>query len=243
MGSFSWNRADNVKKGEAENIYGGCKFKFLIPKEFGGGFIVDTYQDYGYLGSRSKDDPKYDMYELLAFWNAEKVVPMSTSSTVIYKRFEVGETVTLRARDEQLEDVFVLGGQHFVISKVLFSSKKSYDGRVFLLEGVDGLAFTIDDFERETRYMPNPVAGLKFEGDEMPRMPERGIHTSHNRSLGIHLCYPHDGNNTRDGHIACVDGLKYPLKLVSVDFEGTYEDCPNPSYSDPDQGFHPRRRK
>ena len=43
--------------------------KFLIPKEFGGGFIKDKYQDYGYLGTKENGEPKYDMYELLAFWN------------------------------------------------------------------------------------------------------------------------------------------------------------------------------
>ena len=65
MGSFSWMRADRLTK--VGNIYDGCPFKCLIPKEFGGGFIKDHYQDYGYLGA----DEKYDMYELLAFWNHE----------------------------------------------------------------------------------------------------------------------------------------------------------------------------
>lgn len=67
MGSFSWNKADNLTN--IENVAYGTSFKFLIPQEFGGGFIKDTYQDYGYLGTKEDGEPKYDMYELQAFWN------------------------------------------------------------------------------------------------------------------------------------------------------------------------------
>jgi hypothetical protein len=67
MGSFSWNKADKLTA--IENIAEGASFKFLIPKEFGGGFIKDVYQDYGYLGVKEDGEPKYDMYEILAFWN------------------------------------------------------------------------------------------------------------------------------------------------------------------------------
>lgn len=68
MGSFSWLRAD-VTTNKA-NIVEGDKFACLIPKEFGGGYIVDNYRDYGYLYD-SKNKVKYDMYELLAFWNKD----------------------------------------------------------------------------------------------------------------------------------------------------------------------------
>lgn len=71
MGSFSWDKADKLTL--IENVAHGSKFKFLIPQEFGGGFIKDTYQDYGYLGTKEDGNPKYDMYELLAFWNGEDV--------------------------------------------------------------------------------------------------------------------------------------------------------------------------
>ncbi len=64
MGSFSWNKADDLTK--VENIAYDKPFKFLIPKEFGGGFIKDYYQDYGSLTNGNKT---YDMYELLAIWN------------------------------------------------------------------------------------------------------------------------------------------------------------------------------
>ena len=70
MGSFSWLRAD--KETKVKNVAYGKKFKFLIPQEFGGGSITDTYQDYGYLGTNENGEPKYDMYELLAFWNGCK---------------------------------------------------------------------------------------------------------------------------------------------------------------------------
>lgn len=70
MGSFSWNKADDLT--QVENVAYCHSFKFLIPKEFGGGFIRDKYQDYGYLGTKENGEPKYDMYELLAFWNDVK---------------------------------------------------------------------------------------------------------------------------------------------------------------------------
>jgi hypothetical protein len=143
MGSFSWNKADNLT--QIENVAYDTRFKFLIPKEFGGGFVKDTYQDYGYLGAKEDGEPKYDMYELLAFWNGA-------------------------------ED-------------------------------------------------------LKFDG-ERPLMKEIDEHTDTNRGKGINIgCYDND-----------IDKLKYPLKLVSASFKGTYEDLSRPSYGDPDQGFFSRKR-
>jgi len=144
MGSFSWNKADKLTA--IENIACGSSFKFLIPKEFGGGFIKDKYQDYGYLGTKENREPKYDMYELLAFWNK--------------------------------------------------------------------------------------VEGLKYKG-EFPLMKEIDDDTYDNRRLGIDIgCY--------DGQIS---KLKYPLKLVSASFDGTYEDLETCSFGDPDQGFFSRKRK
>ena len=72
MGSFSWNRADDLTN--IENVAAGTTFKFLIPAEFGGGFIKEKYQDYGFLGRKSDNSHKYDMYELLAQWNAPDLV-------------------------------------------------------------------------------------------------------------------------------------------------------------------------
>lgn len=142
MGSFSWNKADKLTA--IENVAYGAPFKFLIPKEFGGGFIKDKYQDYGYLGVKEDGEAKYDMYELLAFWNE---------------------------------------------------------------------------------------ADVKWNEDyEKPLMKEIDRYTDDNRCLGI--------------DIGCYDmlSLKYPLKLVSASFKGTYEDLETCSLSDPDQGFFPRKR-
>lgn len=69
MGSFSWLKADTLT--EVANIVSDKPFKFLIPAKFGGGYIKEKYQDYGDLGTNDKGNPKYDMYELLAFWNAD----------------------------------------------------------------------------------------------------------------------------------------------------------------------------
>jgi hypothetical protein len=144
MGSFSWNKADGLTN--TENIAYDRPFKFLIPKEFGGGFIKDYYQDYGYLGRKDDGEPKYDMYELLAFWNKAK--------------------------------------------------------------------------------------GLKFDG-EYPLMKEIDENTDNNRGKGIDIgCYDKE-----------ILQLKYPLKLVSVSFKGTYEDLETCSLGDPDQGFFERRRR
>ena len=59
MGSFSWNKADDLTN--VENIAYGKSFKFLIPKEFGGGFIKDKYQDYGYLGNKENGEENHDL--------------------------------------------------------------------------------------------------------------------------------------------------------------------------------------
>ena len=144
MGSFSWNKSDDLE--EIENIAFGDSFKFMIPKEFGGGFIEDEYQDYGYLGTKENGESKYDMYELLACWNAPE--------------------------------------------KCLFKHK-------------------------------------------IEHMKEIDNYTDKNRSVGISIgCYDNEINK-----------LKYPLKLVSQSFKGTYEDLVKPSYGDPDQGFFRRKRK
>lgn len=71
MGSFSWLKADTLT--QTANIAYLEPFKCLIPKEFGGGFVKDRYQNYGYLGVKPDGSPKYDMFELLAFWNADVI--------------------------------------------------------------------------------------------------------------------------------------------------------------------------
>lgn len=75
MGSFSWMKADKLT--QTANVAYGMPFKFLIPAEFGGGYIKDHYRDYGLIGEPdanhsgawNADEGKYDAYELLALWN------------------------------------------------------------------------------------------------------------------------------------------------------------------------------
>ena len=57
--------------------------------------------------------------------------------------------------------------------------------------------------------------------------------TDYNRNIGIDIgCYDDQ-----------IDKLKYPLKLVSVSFKGSYEDLDNPSYRDPNQGHRVTKRR
>ena len=151
MGSFSWLKADNLTK--IANVQYGAPFKFLIPEEFGGGYIKDYYQDYGYLGTKEDGTPKYDMYELLALWNHE------------------------------------------------IAEERGYE--------------------------------LQYDGEKMPMMKEIDQYTFYNRNVGINIgCYDKQ-----------IDRLKYPLKLVSCSYKGSYEDLDTPSYSDPNQGFGPIYRE
>lgn len=98
MGSFSWLRA-NVDT-EKANIACGDKFACLIPKEFGGGYIEDTYQDYGNLGTKENGRPKYDMYELLAFWNNDRPYFHGTGETVKDNLHYNGDFPNLKEIDE-----------------------------------------------------------------------------------------------------------------------------------------------
>lgn len=142
MGSFSWLRADKTTK--RNNLTEGDRYKILIPQEFGGGFIKDTYFDYGYVFYDT--DHEADLYGILAYWNK--------------------------------------------------------------------------------------CDGMIFDGDEYPStmkdILERGrTCEQNNRCKGIDIgCYDKQ-----------IDKLKYPLKLVSASYKGTYEECDMRSYGDPNQGF------
>ena len=144
MGSFSWTRADRTTN--RSNLTDGDVYKILIPEKFGGGYILDTYYDYGYVFEYDDSRENADLYGILAYWNK------------------------------------------------------------------------CDD--------------MIFEGDEYPStmkdILERGnTRLQENRCKGIGIgCYDED-----------IDKLKYPLKLVSVSYNGTYEECKMRSYGDPEQGF------
>lgn len=143
MGSFSWIRADKTTK--RKNLTYGDSYKILIPKEFGGGYIKDTYYDYGYVFYGTEREA--DLYGILAYWNH--------------------------------------------------------------------------------------CEGMIYDGDEYPStmedILERGNTTlQENRCKGIDIgCYDNQ-----------IDKLKYPLKLVSASYKGTYEECEMKSYGDPNQGFY-----
>ena len=142
MGSFSWTRADKTTK--RKNLTNGDKYKILIPQEFGGGFIEDTYFDYGYVFYDT--DHEADLYGILAYWN-------------------------------------------------------KCDGMIY-----DGIEY------------PSTMQDILERGQTCLQS---------NRRKGIDIgCYDNE-----------VDKLKYPLKLVSASYNGTYEECDMRSYIDPEQGF------
>ena len=74
---------------------------------------------------------------------------------------------------------------------------------------------------------------LRYDGEEIPMMKEIDQYTFYNRNVGINIgCYDKQ-----------IDRLKYPLKLVSCSYKGSYEDLDTPSYGDPNQGFGPIYRE
>ena len=144
MGSFSFTRAD--KTTNRKNLTDGDVYKILIPEEFGGGYILDTYYDYGYVFEYDDTRENADLYGILAYWN-------------------------------------------------------KCDGMIF--EGDKYPSTMKDIFERGNTRLQN------------------------NRCKGIEIgCYDDD-----------IDKLKYPLKLVSASYMGTYEECDMRSYGDDEQGF------
>lgn len=67
----------------------------------------------------------------------------------------------------------------------------------------------------------------KFDGDMKYILEHVNTCADDIRCRGIDIgCYDKDINK-----------LKFPLKLVSSSYKGTYEDCDMRSYGDPDQGF------
>ena len=100
-----------------------------------------------------------------------------------------------------------------------------------------GLVFEYDDTKENADLYGilaywNKCEGMEFDGEEYPStmedILERGNTTlQNNRCKGIEIgCYDND-----------IKKLKYPLKLVSASYQGTYEDCKMRSYGDPEQGF------
>ncbi|MBO5435380.1 hypothetical protein J6A31_06150 [bacterium] len=160
MGSFSFTRAEHTT--QRANISWGDKYKILVPKEFGGGYIVDQYSDYGnifednrvgkYVDAKGTIYPSFlfninDLMGILSYWNnCPNLKPSSDSMPVtMLDILKYGDTCRIENR---------LGGID------LFNSGENYDNNV-----------------------------------------------------------------------------KYPLKLVSMSYKFSYEDCVGKSYNDPHQGF------
>lgn len=162
MGSFSWLRADKCT--DRSNLTIGDRYKILVPEEFGGGYIMDVYYDYGYIFSED---------------TVNRNCKYVDGNGKVYKHDEFGEC-----------DLY---------------------GVLAYWNKCEGL-----DYEGDT--YPNTMVDILKRGNTLDQP---------NRCRGIDIgCYDWQ-----------VDKLKYPLKLVSRCFEGTYEDCKMKSYSDPDQGF------
>ena len=161
MGCFSWLRAEHKTK--RANITGGDTYKILVPEEFGGGFIRDTYEDYGKVfdsgregyyedkdGNRypSNEFPVNDLYGIHAYWN-----------------------------------------------------------------GCKGMQALTEDY-------PQTMLDILRNGNTT---------LQDNRCKGIDIA----------GYDYQIESVKFPLKLVSLSYKGTYEECPGRSYGDPEQGFYP----
>ena len=95
MGSFSWIRADICTK--RANLTMGDKYKILVPEQFGGGYILDEYYDYGYIfpeeaktggtyidgsGNKHTGFPENDLYGVLAYWNGAVVFPNNDGAEI-----------------------------------------------------------------------------------------------------------------------------------------------------------------
>lgn len=176
MGSFSWTRAEHTTK--RSNLATGDKYKILVPKEFGGGYIKDIYYDYGYIFASDND---YNKNCDCGYYSANG----SFYSANYFKGFAKGE------------DFYDLYGLLAWWNKEDKKLTLSYDDRFG--EPMSTLGFLI--FGKTYSY--------------------------ENRGEGIDIgCYDEQ-----------IDRLKYPLKLVSVSYKGTYEDCKGRSYGDLNQGF------
>ena len=85
MGSFSFVFADRPSKKYPNRKYANItpydKVRILIPKEFGGGFIDTTYEDYGRF--RADNNEVFDIYELIAVWNKDIKPPLAKQIALV----------------------------------------------------------------------------------------------------------------------------------------------------------------
>lgn len=166
MGSFSWIRADKATR--RKNLTMGDKYKILIPKEFGGGYIIDIYYDYGYIFS------------------------------------------------DMVEDKFNGSPRGYYDSEGNFTSMSELG--INDLYGVLAYWNSKENLNYFSKNRPKNIIDILKYGQTCEQS---------NRCSGIDIgCYDNQ-----------IDELKYPLKLVSMRYNGSYEDCDMRSYGDPEQGF------
>ena len=91
-------------------------------------------------------------------------------------------------------------------------------------------------WNREEVMKDGKKIGKKLSCDDesfYKRYPNVTCYTSLNRSYGVVIYFEDlERREKGNGHL-----LKYPLKLVSVSYNGTYEDLDTISEDDPSQGF------
>lgn len=98
MGNFSFLRADITLK--RANIVEGDSISLLIPKEFGGGSIDSYYLGYGRLGNKEMGKEEYDLYEVIAFWNAECKILDTGDDEILNELKYNGEFPNVKRIDE-----------------------------------------------------------------------------------------------------------------------------------------------
>lgn len=106
MGSFSWQYAS--KKSETINFCPGDEVKVLIPEHFGIGEIVGSYEDYGIV--LTKEGKEYDLYDLIAVFNAEDLEENELNNKIkqLHKEKKlptVEEVVSFIGNDSSLRSV------------------------------------------------------------------------------------------------------------------------------------------
>lgn len=184
MGSFSFTRADLCTR--RSNFIEGDKYKMLIPKEFGGGYILDMYFDYG----KVFDEPE---------WGAKYVDAEGNEHLATHLGFRTGDYVPP-------------ANNNGIITGTIHNAK--YADIYGILAWMNGCP----DLHYSSATKPKHIISILQDG-----MTDN----QDNRCKGIEL----------EGNDDAYNNVKFPLKLVSTKFQGTYEDCPGVSHWDPNQGF------
>lgn len=171
MGSFSWLKADELTS--VANIAYGQPFKFLIPKEFGGGFIKDKYQDYRYLGKKEDGTPKYDMYELLAFWNKDMRIPFGESHELVLGDLEFDDNINWNMKEI---DKYTAHNRSIGIDVGCYNSQ--IDKLKYPLKLVSAsFKGCYEDIDKPSYEDPNQGSGRTKRNNLKPNfIPKRGIH-------------------------------------------------------------------